>query len=59
MSNPNFGIVLTYPDSRALLSIQDLELDTSFVYYSTCNAIQRVNFSEHCALSYTAKTRIA
>jgi hypothetical protein len=48
-----------YPDGGTLPAVEDFELHTGFIYYSTSYAIQRIDFSQHCALSDTPKTWIA
>lgn len=49
---------MQYPNSRAFLPIQHLELYTRFINDTTCYTIKRINLPYHCAFAYTTKAWI-
>jgi hypothetical protein len=50
---------LSYPNRRAFLFIQHMELHTSLVDYSPAHSIQRINLPDHSALADAAEAWIA
>lgn len=53
------GVPRTYPHSRALLPVQNLELHTSLIYDPSRDTIQSVNLPQHRPLPNSAKTWVA